>query len=52
MLMGINGRLRSEGGSSLQSGDLRLRQHGGDDLDALCDEHVTSKTASTEIDAC
>ena len=52
MLVGINGRLRSEGGSSLQSGDLRLRQHGGDDLDALCAELVVTKTASTELDAC
>ena len=52
MLMGINGLLRSEGGGALQMGDLGLRQHGGDDLAALCAEPVACKTASAEIDAC
>ena len=50
--MGINGLLGSEGGGALQSGDLGLRQHGGDDLAALYAELIASKTASTESDAC
>ena len=52
MLKGINGLLGREGGGALQSGDGGLRQHGGDDLDALCAELVVIKSASTEIDAC
>ena len=52
MLMGINGLLGREGGGALQSGDLGLRQHGGERRSALCAEPVIVETASTEIDAC
>ena len=50
--MGINGLLGNAGGGAPQSGDVRLRQHVSDDLDALDAKLVASKTASTEIDAC
>ena len=52
MLMGINGRLSSEGGGALQRGDLRLRQHSGKRLAALRADVVSLETASKAIEAC
>ena len=50
--MGINGRLGSEGGGALQSGDHGLRQHCGQRLAARHANVVVPETASTEIMVC
>ena len=50
--MGINGRLRSEGGGVLEVGDLRLRQHRGESLAAIIADAILRKTTSEGDDAC
>ena len=50
--MGINGRLKSEGGGAPQSGDHGLRQHGGERLAALDADPVATEAAATEGKAC